>query len=94
MKMVRDIWTNTVVGSTPMERWQGKIRRLRQYLRGWVKNISSHYKKEKKEIVDTLDGLDKKTQHTLLQEEETNINQCLKNRLTQLLREEEIKWYQ
>jgi hypothetical protein len=21
MEMVRDIWTNTVVGSTPMERW-------------------------------------------------------------------------
>jgi hypothetical protein len=34
MDMVRDIWTYTIVGSTPMERWQGKTYRLRQYLRG------------------------------------------------------------
>jgi hypothetical protein len=31
-EMVRDIWTNAIVGRTPMERWQGKIRRLRQHL--------------------------------------------------------------
>jgi hypothetical protein len=40
MKMVRDIWTNTLVGSTPMKTWQDKIRRLRQYLRGWAKNTN------------------------------------------------------
>jgi hypothetical protein len=41
-----------------------------------------------------LDGLDKKVDHTPLQEEEINIKQCLNNRLPQLLQEEEIKWYQ
>jgi hypothetical protein len=46
----------------------------------------------KKEILDTLDGLDKKAEHTPLQAEEINIKQCLNNRLAQLLREEEIKW--
>jgi hypothetical protein len=63
MEMVRDIWTNTLVGSTPMERWQGKIHRLYQYLRGWVKNTGGQYKKE---ILDTLNALDKKAEHTLL----------------------------
>jgi hypothetical protein len=63
-------------------------------LRGWVKHTSGQYKKEKKEILGTLDGLDKKAEHTPLQVEETNIKQCLNNRLAQLLREEEIKWYQ
>jgi hypothetical protein len=48
MDLVRDIWEHTVVGRTPMERWQGKIRRLRQYLRGWAKNTSGQCKKEKK----------------------------------------------
>jgi exonuclease III len=38
LDMVRDIWTNTVVGDSPMQRWQGKIHKLRQYLRGWAKN--------------------------------------------------------
>jgi hypothetical protein len=53
MEIVRDIWVNTSRGRTPMERWQCKIRRLRQHLRGWVKNISGQYKKEKKEILNT-----------------------------------------
>jgi hypothetical protein len=67
---------------------------LRQYLRGWAKNISGQYKKGKKEVLNTLDMLDKKVEHTPLQAEEINIKQCLNNRLAHLLREEEIKWYQ
>jgi hypothetical protein len=43
-----------------MKRWQGKICRVRQYLRGWAKNVSDQYKKEKKEILNILDTLDKK----------------------------------
>jgi hypothetical protein len=54
MDMVRDIWTNTQVGRTPMERWHGKIHRLCQYLRGWAKHTSGQYKKEKKEILDMM----------------------------------------
>jgi hypothetical protein len=48
MEMVKDIWKHIVEGHTLMERWQGKNRRLRQYLRGWVKITSGQYKKEKK----------------------------------------------
>jgi hypothetical protein len=57
---VKDIWANTKGGRTPMEKWQCKICRLRQYLRGWAKNINGQYIKEKKEILNTLDILDKK----------------------------------
>jgi hypothetical protein len=46
-----------------MEKWQGKIRRVQQHLRGWAKNISGHYKKEKKKILNTLDSLDKKAEN-------------------------------
>jgi hypothetical protein len=77
-----------------MEKWQGKIRRLRQYLRGWAKIASDQYKKEKKEILNTLYSLDKKEEHAPLRVEEISIKQCLNNRLAHLLREEEIKWYQ
>jgi hypothetical protein len=61
--MVKDIWEHTVEGQTLMEKWQGNIRRLRQYLRGWAKITSDQYKKEKKEILNTLDSLDKKEEH-------------------------------
>jgi hypothetical protein len=85
MEIVRDIWTHMVVHCTLMEIWQGKIHRLRQYLRGWAKNISGQYNKEKKEIINTLDTLDKKAEHTPLQAEEINIKQCLNNQLAHLL---------
>jgi hypothetical protein len=73
MEMAKDIWTHTEVGRMPMEHWKGKIHRLRQYLRGWVKNTSGQYKKEKKEILDMLDSIDRKPEHTPLRAEEINI---------------------
>ena len=60
MDMVKEIWASVQMGNTPLERWQAKIRRLRQYLRGWAKNTSGAYKKEKKALLDKLDELDKK----------------------------------
>jgi len=60
MDMVKEIWASVQMGNTPLERWQAKIRRLRQYLRGWTKNTSGAYKKEKKALLDKLDELDRK----------------------------------
>jgi hypothetical protein len=56
--MVRDIWQSVDTDGTPLERWQEKIRKMRQYLRGWAKNISGAYKKEKKILLNKLDELD------------------------------------
>ncbi|WVZ84217.1 hypothetical protein U9M48_031271 [Paspalum notatum var. saurae] len=92
--MVKDIWVSTDIGSNPMERWQVKIRRLRQQLRGWAKNVGGAYKKEKKLLLDKLDELDKKSEHTQLDYNELNLKHTLHERVTQLLREKEIKWYQ
>jgi hypothetical protein len=46
--MVKEIWSSVDEGNSAMERWQAKIRRLRQHLRGWSKYTSGLYKKEKK----------------------------------------------
>jgi phage regulator Rha-like protein len=59
-----------------------------------VKNVSGAYKKEKKELLDKLDALDKKAEQTLLTPQEIDLNCCPNNRLAQLLREEEVKLYQ
>jgi hypothetical protein len=94
IEMAKDIWVNTTGGQTSMERWQCKIRRLRQHLRCWAKNVSGQYKKEKKKILNTLDMLDKKAESIPLQPDEINVKRCLNNRLAHLLREGEIKSYQ
>jgi len=49
--MVRDVWHSVPVEGSPLERWQAKIRRLRQYLRGWAENVRGAYKKEKGNFV-------------------------------------------
>jgi hypothetical protein len=67
---------------------------LRSYLRGWAKNINGLYKKEKKEITNKLKELDKKAECIMLSPQELDVKHCLNVRLMQLLREEEIKWYQ
>jgi hypothetical protein len=67
---------------------------LRQYLWGWAKNVSGANKKEKKKLLDRLDSLDKNMEITLLTPQEVDLKQCLNTRLSQLLREEEIKWHQ
>jgi mannosylglycoprotein endo-beta-mannosidase len=92
--MVRDVWHSVLTEGSPLERWQAKIRRLRQYLKGWANNVSGAYKKEKKELLNKLDELDKKAEIFPLDEMELNLKHVLNERLAELLREEELKWYQ
>jgi hypothetical protein len=92
--MVRDVWHSVLIEGSHLERWQVKIIRLRQYLRGWAKNVSGAYEKEKKTLLNKLDELDKKAENSLLDETELNLKHVLNERLAELLREEELKWYQ
>jgi hypothetical protein len=50
--------------------------------------------KGKKEILSKLDDLDKRAEVVLLSTSELDLHNYLQNRLAQLHREEEIKWYQ
>jgi hypothetical protein len=50
-----------------------------------VKNVSGTYKKEKKELLDKLNALDKKVEQTLLTPQEIDFKFCLNNHLAQLL---------
>jgi hypothetical protein len=64
--MVRDVWHSVHDREDVMRCWQVKIRRLRYHLRGWAKHTSGVNKKEKKELLDKLDNLDKKAETSLL----------------------------
>lgn len=92
--MVAQIWSQDWGGTSALEKWQNKIRKVRQHLRGWAKNISGSNKKEKKEILSKLDILDKKAETVLLSTQEIDTKNFLRNRLAAMLREDEIKWYQ
>jgi hypothetical protein len=49
--MVANIWQSESSGSTPLERWQFKIRRIRQHLRGWARHTTGSYRKGKKTLL-------------------------------------------
>lgn len=78
---VKDTWQSVQEGHTALERWQAKIRRLPQYLRGWAKNISGAYKKENNMLLNKLDELDKKAETILLDENDLNLKHVLNARL-------------
>jgi hypothetical protein len=92
--MVANIWQSENTGTTPLERWQNKIRKLRQYLKGWALHISGSYRKEKKTLLSLLDNLDKKAEISQLSDQELDLKLYLKERLVALLRNEELKWYE
>lgn len=52
------------------------------------------YKKEKQELLRKASELDIKAETQLLSQQEIDLKQNIKDRLTQLLREEETKWFQ
>jgi len=56
--------------------------------------MNGAYKKEKQELIRRADLLDKEAESRLLNQQELDLKQCIKDRLALLLREEEIKWLQ
>jgi hypothetical protein len=51
-------------------------------------------KKEKEAIKSMIDLLDKKAEHSILSPNEQDIARLLRDRISHLLREEEIAWFQ
>jgi hypothetical protein len=56
VEIVAQQWASISAGSNPMERWQKKIRHLRQFLRGWARDLSGHYKIEKERLYNRCVG--------------------------------------
>jgi hypothetical protein len=52
--MVKEICESVNDEEGSMRCWQSKIRRSRQYLRGWAKNVSGANKKEKKRVAGQI----------------------------------------
>lgn len=70
-----------------------KNKEVKTILERMGKNTSGSNKKEKKEILQKLDTLDKKAETCLLSTQEVDMRSFLRNRLAAMLREEEVKWY-
>jgi hypothetical protein len=43
--MVKKVWERPVLGTTPILRWNNKMRAMRKHLSGWVSHVSGILKK-------------------------------------------------
>ena len=64
MEIIAHEWAKPVRGRSSVERWQNKIRHLRQFLRGWARNESRIYKQEKECLTQLIEALDLKAEDT------------------------------
>jgi hypothetical protein len=58
-EMVSKAWETTCPHSDPLEIWQFKIRLLRKKIRGWHRNVEADIKRERVDIIERMDWLDK-----------------------------------
>ena len=63
-------------------------------MRGWAKNVNGNFRREKEELFRRAGELDLKAETYVLNQQELDLKQSLKVRITQMHREEEIKWFQ
>jgi ABC-type branched-subunit amino acid transport system ATPase component len=56
--------------------------------------MSGAYKKEKQELMGNVDELERKAETQLLSQHEWDLKQSISDRIAQLLRGEELKWFQ
>ena len=87
-------WSSYVDGNSPVEIWQNKIRCLRQFLRGWAKNLSGEYKKQKQKLLLLIEELDIKAETYPLSVEERAAKKDADDYIARLRRDEEAKWAQ
>jgi hypothetical protein len=93
--MVKSVWEHPVIGRSPIERWNSKIRSVRKNLGGWARHTTMILKKyEKVRLLSIIDNLEEIAEvrplfpHEILLKTQSNVE------IARLLREEEIKWYQ
>jgi hypothetical protein len=92
--MVKNVWERPITASSPIQRWNSKLRALRSHLGGWARHVSGTLKKEKQRLSSIIDDLDALAETTPLSPQQIEIKNQSNAKIACLLREEEIKCYQ
>ena len=92
--MIEKEWKSVTTGNNPMDRWLNKLRHIRRFLKGWAKNLSGKYKKEKERLLSIIDELDLKAENHPLNKDERDALKKANEDVTKLRRDEETKWAQ
>jgi hypothetical protein len=86
--LVSLVWNSIPSGSEALESWQNKIRHLRTFLKGWARNQSGSYKKEKQHLLEVIDRLDIKAETIPLNTSEREELKVANDKISKLRRDE------
>jgi hypothetical protein len=92
--LVASVWTSIPNSNDPLESWQSKSRHLRTFFKGWARNNSSAYKKEKQRLPKLIDKLDIKAETIPLSTSHREEMEVPNEQIDKLRRDEESKWAQ
>jgi hypothetical protein len=92
--MIKREWNSVTSGFNPIDIWLNKLRHIRKFLKGWAKNQSGNYKREKERLLNIIDHLDIIAETTPLSSQEREELKKANEGLRKLRREEESKWAQ
>jgi hypothetical protein len=93
-EMVKNVWERPITATSPIQRWNCKLRALRSHLSGWTKHVTGVLKKENLRLLSTIDDLEALAETNPLSAQEIELKNQSNAKIASLLREEEIKWYQ
>jgi hypothetical protein len=92
--MVKRVWERPFADSSPIQRWNNKIRALRKHLGGWARHVAGFLKSEKLRLSTLIDDLEALAETRLLSAQEVELKSQYNAQIASMLREEELKWYQ
>ena len=81
-------------GNNTVQCWNHKLGALRRFLRGWACHTNGVYKQKKSEFLATINELDITAEGRDLSKLEQDLLAQTRDRLANLLKEEELKFYQ
>jgi hypothetical protein len=92
--MVKRVWERPIAGSSPIQRWNNKLRAMRKHLGGWARHVAGLLKSEKVRLTTLIDEIEALAETRSLSPHEIESKSQYNAQLAFMLREEELKWYQ
>lgn len=92
-ELVKSIWSKPCHAETALDRIQLKLKRFKQYFKGWGFNIQGERRKQKATIQNELHELEKEEEKGPLTYAKLNARVHMISELMKILEEEELYWH-
>jgi len=90
---VKEVWDKPCYATSACDRIQAKMKRFKQYFKGWGFNLQGENRKNKKQIQQDLLSLEQQEETCLLSLRQCQKKVDIQSQLLSMLEEEELYWF-